>query len=50
MADSYEYLIFIKELGRLFEEYENCHDSELRQEIYKDIQLIGKAIEPEQEL
>ncbi|MBT2680881.1 hypothetical protein J7E38_17970 [Bacillus sp. ISL-35] len=39
-----EHLLFIKELGRLFDEYAICEDSELKNEIYKDIQLIGEAI------
>lgn len=39
-----EYLIFIKELGRLFDEYLNCKDDRLKKEIHKDIQLLGKAI------
>jgi len=39
-----EHLIFIKELGRLFDEYSQCEDEKLKNEIYKDIQLIGEAI------
>ncbi|WP_176167358.1 hypothetical protein [Mesobacillus jeotgali] len=39
-----EHLLFIKELGRLFEEYAHCKDDELKTEIYKDIQLLGEAI------
>jgi hypothetical protein len=39
-----EYLIFIKELGRMFGEYAKCRDEKLKQEIYKDIQLLGEAI------
>jgi hypothetical protein len=39
-----EHLIFIKELGRLFDEYSQCEDEKLKTEIYKDIQLIGEAI------
>lgn len=39
-----EHLIFIKELGRLFNEYSQCEDEGLKKEIYKDIQLIGEAI------
>jgi hypothetical protein len=37
-------MIFIKELGRLFDEYSHCEDDKLKDEIYKDIQLIGEAI------
>lgn len=44
MIAAEEHLLFIKELGRLFDEYANCEDNELRNEIYKDIQLIGKVI------
>ncbi|WP_423406901.1 hypothetical protein AABM38_13480 [Heyndrickxia sp. MSNUG] len=39
-----EHLIFIKELGRLFDDYSQCEDEKLKIEIYKDIQLIGEAI------
>ncbi|WLR57056.1 hypothetical protein LC048_09390 [Mesobacillus subterraneus] len=39
-----EHLLFIKELGRLFDEYTQCEDKELKIEIYKDIQLLGEAI------
>jgi hypothetical protein len=39
-----ENLIFIKELGRLFDEYSQCEDEKLKDEIYKDIQLLGEAI------
>ncbi|MDQ0414263.1 MULTISPECIES: hypothetical protein [Mesobacillus] len=39
-----EQLLFMKELGRLFDEYALCEDRELKKEIYKDIQLIGEAI------
>jgi hypothetical protein len=44
MVAAEEHLLFIKELGRLFDEYAHCEDSELKNEIYKDIQLIGEAI------
>jgi len=39
-----EHMIFIKELGRLFDEYSQCEDERLKKEIYKDILLIGEAI------
>ena len=39
-----EHLIFIKELGRLFKEYAQCKDEKLKNEIHKDIQLLGEAI------
>jgi hypothetical protein len=39
-----EHLIFINELNRLFKEYAQCKDDELKMEIYKDIQLLGEAI------
>ncbi|MBT2639606.1 MULTISPECIES: hypothetical protein [unclassified Bacillus (in: firmicutes)] len=39
-----EHLLFIKELGRLFDEYAQCENKELKNEIYKDIQLLGEAI------
>lgn len=44
MVAGEEHLIFIKELGRLFNDYSECNDDKLKQEIYKDIQLLGKAI------
>lgn len=39
-----EHLLFIKELGRLFDEYSQCNDENLKNEISKDIQLLGEAI------
>lgn len=44
MEDSYEYLLFIREYGKLLEEYRNCLDLGIKQEIYEDITLIGKVI------
>jgi hypothetical protein len=44
MGDNYEHLIFISEYGRLLEEYKSCLDLGIKQEIYKDITLIGKVI------
>ncbi|MDP4162395.1 MAG: hypothetical protein Q8906_09565 [Bacillota bacterium] len=44
MEDNYEHLIFIKELGRLMIDYGKCKDADLKQEIYKDIKLLGKVI------
>ncbi len=44
MIASEEHLIFIKELGRLFKEYVKCEDHGLKNEIYKDIKLLGEAI------
>jgi hypothetical protein len=44
MINPEEYLLFIKELGRLFDEYAECPDELLKNNIYKDIVLLGKAI------
>lgn len=45
MENNYEHLLFIKELGRLIEDYVNCFDSRVKSEIFKDIKLLGKAID-----
>lgn len=45
MENNYEHLLFIKELGRLIEDYVNCFDSNIKKEIFKDIKLLGKAID-----
>jgi hypothetical protein len=47
MVAAEEHLIFIKELGRLFDEYLDCKDERLKKEIQKDIQLLEKAISHE---
>ncbi|MDQ0242620.1 hypothetical protein J2S09_000156 [Bacillus fengqiuensis] len=45
MHDEYdETLLFIKELGRLMDDYEKCDDREAKDEIYKDILLLSDAI------
>ncbi|WP_197280070.1 hypothetical protein [Bacillus sp. FJAT-27251] len=46
MAEVEEVLIFIEELGRLFKDYRNCHDFEVKQQIVEDIRLLGEAIDP----
>lgn len=40
-----EHLIFIKQLGRLFDEFSKCKDDELKQEISEDIQLLSEVID-----
>ncbi|WP_180953692.1 hypothetical protein [Bacillus sp. T33-2] len=45
MAEVEEHLIFIKELGRLFRDYRNCRDEEVKQQIIEDIHLLGRAID-----
>ncbi|MBM4763303.1 hypothetical protein [Bacillus sp. B15-48] len=40
-----EILTLIEKLGQLFTEYNNCEDPKLKEKIYKDIQLIGRAID-----
>lgn len=44
MADNFEHLMFIRELGRLMIDYHNCTDTTIKQEIYNDIKLLGKVI------
>jgi hypothetical protein len=41
MKESYEQLVFIKEIGRLMKDYFNCKDPQIKHEIYIDIQLLG---------
>jgi len=40
-----EILSLIEKLGQLFTDYRNCKDPKTKEEIYRDIQLIGKAID-----
>ncbi|NHM31581.1 hypothetical protein [Neobacillus terrae] len=44
MADNFENLMFIRELGRLMSDYRNCNDNDIKRAIYKDIELLGKAL------
>ncbi len=46
MAEVEEVLIFIEELGRLFEDYRECSNTRVRQQIIEDIRLLGEAIDP----
>ena len=39
-----ETLFFIKELGRLINDFRNCADENLRDSIYKDIKLLCLVI------
>ncbi|QQZ08162.1 hypothetical protein [Heyndrickxia vini] len=45
-----EHLLFIKELGRLFEDFNHCKCEEIRKDILKDIQLLSNVINPDHEL
>lgn len=40
-----EILSLIERLGQLFTDYKNCKDPQLKEKIYQDIQIIGKAID-----
>ncbi|HWO95568.1 hypothetical protein P8864_09740 [Priestia flexa] len=44
MADEQEIFLFIKELGRLLNDYKKCGEVPFRQEIYRDILLLSDAI------
>ena len=47
MAEVEEVLIFIEELGRLFQDYRDCGDIRVKQQIVEDIRLLGEAIDPQ---
>ncbi len=40
-----EILKLIEKLGQLFTDYRNCQDQKKKEQIYRDIQVIGKAID-----
>ncbi|WP_156324406.1 hypothetical protein [Bacillus sp. FJAT-27251] len=40
-----EILKLIEKLGQLFTDYRNCQDHKKKEQIYRDIQVIGKAID-----
>ncbi|WP_409304289.1 hypothetical protein [Peribacillus sp. SCS-155] len=42
--DYYEYELFANELRRLNREYEQCSHRGVKQQIYKDIQLLKTAL------
>lgn len=42
--NNHDYLFIIEELGRLFKDYYNCKDTKIREEIYEEIQRLGKVI------
>ncbi|MED1203726.1 hypothetical protein [Heyndrickxia acidicola] len=44
MVSEFECLLFIKELGRLLIELNNCSDNQVRSSIQQDIFLLGKAL------
>jgi hypothetical protein len=41
---SEEMIIFINELGLLFDEYTRCSNTMIREEIYEDILLLSEVI------
>lgn len=44
MVSEFECLLFIKELGRLLIELNNCSDNQVRNSIQQDIFLLRKAL------
>ncbi len=42
--DTYEYLLIMKELSRLFRDYEKCSDPGIKREICTDIELLSEVI------
>ncbi|WP_409251774.1 hypothetical protein V1502_16920 [Bacillus sp. SCS-153A] len=46
MTKDIETLIFIKELGRLFEDYKRCPDKNIKALIEDEIQLLTEIINP----
>ncbi|MEH7469521.1 hypothetical protein V7195_23640, partial [Priestia megaterium] len=45
MINEQETLLFIKELGRLLKDYQNCSNASVKSEIYKDIVLLSNVIQ-----
>ncbi|WP_176713752.1 MULTISPECIES: hypothetical protein [Bacillaceae] len=45
MSDNKERSIFMRELTRLYGEWERCKDVRVKEEITKDIVLLKKAIQ-----
>lgn len=45
-----EHLLFIKELGRLFQDFNHCDNEEVKKEILIDIMLLSNVINPDHEL
>ena len=45
-----EYQLFIKEMGRLFQDFNHCKDEEIKKEILDDIMLLSNVINPDHEL
>ena len=45
MINEQETLLFIKELGRLLKDYQNCSNASVKSEIYKDIVLLSNIIQ-----
>ncbi|CAM3651783.1 hypothetical protein [Cytobacillus oceanisediminis] len=44
MIKDTEYLAFIKEIGRLFNDYYKCRDEKMKQILLDDIRLIGQVL------
>ncbi|MGE8206664.1 hypothetical protein ACQKP0_19325 [Heyndrickxia sp. NPDC080065] len=50
MIQEEEHLLFIKELGRLLQDFNHCDDEEIKKEILIDITLLSNVINPDYEL
>jgi hypothetical protein len=44
MIHEEEKLIFIRELGRLIEDYQRCNDMQFKEQIYEDIMQLIEVI------
>lgn len=44
MINDEEKLIFIKELGRLIEDYQRCYDNRYQEQIFEDIMHLISVI------
>ncbi|WP_180954430.1 hypothetical protein [Bacillus sp. V5-8f] len=47
MINNDEALIFLDEIGRLIDDYYRCEVREIKEQIFKDIQLLASALSPD---
>lgn len=45
MLKDSEYLLFIREIGRLITDFEKCKEPDIQQKILQDIRLLGFALQ-----
>ncbi|MBN6885551.1 hypothetical protein ACUXCC_001688 [Cytobacillus horneckiae] len=45
MINDDEYLIFIREIGKLFEEYNKCSNQMFKEMIAEDLEILGRALD-----